>query len=40
MPAALMIGRDGTVTVVERRGNLNDIMRRELEAYGEGRVSM
>jgi diaminopimelate decarboxylase len=40
LPASLMIGRDGTVTVVERRGNLNDIMRRELEAYGEGRVSM
>ncbi|MBY0325258.1 MAG: diaminopimelate decarboxylase [Reyranella sp.] len=40
LPASLMITRDGTVTVVERRGNLNDIMRRELEAYGEGRVSM
>ena len=40
LPASLMIGRDGAVTVIERRGNLNDIIRRELEAYSEGRISM
>jgi diaminopimelate decarboxylase len=37
LPASLLIGQEGAITVVERRGNLNDIMRRELEAYSEGR---
>ena len=40
LPASLMIGPGGSVTVIERRGNLSDIMRREVEAYSEGRVSM
>lgn len=37
LPASVMIEKDGTVTVIERRGTLLDIMRRELDAYKEGR---
>ena len=36
LPASVLIGMDGKVSVIERRGNLTDIMRREMEAYSEG----
>ena len=38
MPASLMVYLDGSVSVIERRGNLSDIVRREVEAYSEGRA--
>jgi diaminopimelate decarboxylase len=31
LPASLLINREGVVSVIERRGTLNDIMRRELD---------
>jgi diaminopimelate decarboxylase len=40
LPASLLVDRRGNVFVIERRGNLNDIMRRELEAYSEGRSNI
>jgi diaminopimelate decarboxylase len=39
MPASLMVYLDGSVSVIERRGNLSDIVRREVEAYSEGRAA-
>ena len=32
LPASVLVQRDGTVRVVERRGTLEDVMRREVEA--------
>jgi diaminopimelate decarboxylase len=40
MPASLMVYLDGSVSVIERRGNLSDIVRREVEAYSEGRAAV
>lgn len=41
LPASVLVESSGAVRVIERRGTLDDIMRRELEAYSEGRaVSM
>jgi len=40
LPASLLIDRQGAIAVIERRGTLNDIMRRELEAYSEGRAAV
>lgn len=37
MPASVMIGPDGAVTLIERRGTLDDIMRREVEVRPDGR---
>ncbi len=37
LPASVMIDRHGTASVIERRGTLTDIMRREVEAYAVGR---
>lgn len=37
MPASVMVHPDGAVSVVERRGTLSDIVRREVEAFSEGR---
>jgi diaminopimelate decarboxylase len=37
LPASILIDRNGSPVVIERRGTLNDILRRELEAYSEGR---
>jgi len=37
LPASVMIEASGAITVIERRGTLLDIMRRELDAYKEGR---
>jgi diaminopimelate decarboxylase len=37
LPASILFSSDGSVRVIERRGTLNDIMQRELEAYNEGR---
>lgn len=37
LPASILIDRNGNPIVIERRGTLNDILRRELEAYSEGR---
>ena len=37
LPASLLRHADGTLTVIERRGTLDDIMRREVEAWTEGR---
>jgi len=37
MPASVLVAADGSAKVIERRGSLNDIMQRELEAYTEGR---
>ncbi|MFA4994645.1 MAG: diaminopimelate decarboxylase [Bdellovibrionales bacterium] len=31
LPMSLLINREGSVSIIERRGNLNDIMRRELD---------
>lgn len=31
LPMSLLINREGSVSIIERRGTLNDIMRRELE---------
>ena len=40
LPASVMIGRDGAAHVVERRGTLADLMRREVEAYSTGRADV
>jgi diaminopimelate decarboxylase len=37
MPASVLIAADGSERVIERRGTLQDVMRRELETYSEGR---
>jgi len=37
MPASVLVTANGSAKVIERRGSLNDIMQRELEAYTEGR---
>jgi diaminopimelate decarboxylase len=37
LPASVLVSSDDSVRVIERRGTLNDIMQRELEAYNEGR---
>ena len=37
LPASVLISSDDTVRIIERRGTLNDLMRRELDAYQEGR---
>jgi diaminopimelate decarboxylase len=37
MPASVLIAADGSERVIERRGTLQDVMRRELEVYAEGR---
>jgi diaminopimelate decarboxylase len=37
LPASIMIGANKCITVIERRGTLLDQMRRELDAYNEGR---
>jgi len=37
LPASLLRRPDGSILVIERRGTLDDIMRREVEAYHEGR---
>ena len=36
LPASVLIGVDGQHRVIERRGTIDDIMRREVEAYNEG----
>jgi len=33
LPASILVARDGTARVIERRGTLDDLMRRELEVY-------
>jgi diaminopimelate decarboxylase len=40
LPASLLIDKKGSISVIERRGTLNDIMRRELETYSEGRAAV
>ena len=41
LPMSVLVESSGNVRVIERRGTLDDVMRRELEAYNEGRtVSM
>jgi diaminopimelate decarboxylase len=40
LPASLLTDKKGAISVIERRGTLNDIMRRELEAYSEGRAAV
>jgi diaminopimelate decarboxylase len=41
LPASVLVESSGAIRVIERRGTLDDVMRRELEAYTEGRaVSM
>ncbi|MBX9594004.1 MAG: diaminopimelate decarboxylase [Roseomonas sp.] len=37
LPASILIDVSGNFSVIERRGTLDDIMRREREAYSEGR---
>ncbi len=37
LPASVLIDNLGRARVIERRGTLDDIMRREVEAYDEGR---
>ena len=37
LPASVLVSSDDSVKIIERRGTLNDIMQRELEAYNEGR---
>lgn len=37
LPASVLIFSDSSVKVIERRGTLNDMMRRELEAFSERR---
>ena len=37
LPASVLVDTAGLARVIERRGTLDDIMRRELEAYSEGR---
>jgi len=39
LPASVLIDHDGKPMVIERRGTLADIMRREVEAYSEGRAN-
>ncbi len=36
LPASVMVRPDGSAVVVERRGTLADILRREVEAFSEG----
>lgn len=36
LPASVMVKADGTVKMIERRGTLEDVMRREVEVYDEG----
>lgn len=38
LPASVLIESSGRPRVIERRGTIHDIMRRELEAYDEGMV--
>lgn len=38
LPASVMVMEDGTVKIIERRGTLDDIMRREMEVYDDGDV--
>jgi diaminopimelate decarboxylase len=33
LPASVLVQRNGEVRVIERRGTLEDIMRREVEAF-------
>jgi diaminopimelate decarboxylase len=33
LPASVLVREDGTYRVIERRGTLDDIMRREIEAF-------
>ena len=40
LPASLLVNKNGLISVIERRGTLSDIMRRELEAYSEGRAAV
>ncbi len=37
LPASVLVSEDGSARVIERRGTLDDIMRREVEVYNEGR---
>ncbi|PIT04475.1 hypothetical protein TSA1_29745 [Bradyrhizobium nitroreducens] len=37
LPASVLIDATGRTRIIERRGTLDDIMRRELEVYDEGR---
>ena len=37
LPASVLVSQDDSVKIIERRGTLNDIMQRELEAYNDGR---
>jgi len=37
LPASVLIDASGHARIIERRGTLDDIMRRELEVYSEGR---
>ena len=36
LPASVLIDQDGNPRLIERRGTIDDIMRREVEAYQEG----
>ena len=38
LPASVMVMEDSTVKIIERRGTLDDIMRREMEVYDDGDV--
>jgi diaminopimelate decarboxylase len=38
LPASVLVLSSGEVRVIERRGTLDDVMRREMEAYNEGRT--
>ena len=38
LPASVLVESSGRVRVIERRGTLDDVMRREMEAYNEGRI--
>ena len=40
IPASVLMDRKGSISVIVRRGTLNDIMRRELEAYSEGQAAV
>jgi diaminopimelate decarboxylase len=37
LPASVLVTASGQARIIERRGTLDDLMRRELEAYTEGR---
>lgn len=37
LPASIMVGRDGVARMIERRGTLADLMRREVEVYAPDR---